>query len=179
LVLRCSEAPEGAAGKDPVDSGTGGAPLIEEKHLCYSYTAKNLEGLMEKVGSLGLILPKKNRCGAARKRARKAKLAEAPAGASVVGQPQTASDGQPPSMQKPSTSTAQGGGSASTEPQSPEGGGHPQGPKRQRSAGGTPGRLRGPSRLGNLAMPGLLRRVSGWLLCVKIIPESRCLGMIL
>jgi hypothetical protein len=135
-VGSCPEAPEGATGQDPVESGTGGTPLIEEEHLPDSHKAKNLDGLTEKVGSHGLVLPKKNRCGAARKRARKAKLAEAPAGASDVRQHQTASGGQPLTLQEPSTSTAQGRGSASVELQSPEGGGHPQGPqKRQRSAG--------------------------------------------
>jgi hypothetical protein len=64
----CSEAPEGATGQDPVEFRTGGTPLIEEEHPSDSYTAKNLEGLTEKVGTLGLVLPKKNRCDAARKR---------------------------------------------------------------------------------------------------------------
>ena len=43
----CSEAPEGATGQDPVESGTGGTPLIEEEHLSSSQTSENLEGLTE------------------------------------------------------------------------------------------------------------------------------------
>jgi hypothetical protein len=38
------------------------------------------------------------------------------------------------------------------------------------------GRLRGPNRVGNLVMPGLLRRASGWPLCARIIPEVKSLG---
>jgi hypothetical protein len=41
---------------------------------------ENLEGLKEKVGTLGLQTTRKRRCGAAKKWARKAKLAEAPTG---------------------------------------------------------------------------------------------------
>ena len=50
----CSEAPEGATGQDPLESRTGGTPLIEEEHPSCSQTSENLEGLTEKVGSLGL-----------------------------------------------------------------------------------------------------------------------------
>ena len=71
----CSEALEGATGQDPVESRTGGTTLIEEEHPSCSKASENLEGLTEKVGSLGLRFPKKNRCGSARKRARKARLA--------------------------------------------------------------------------------------------------------
>jgi hypothetical protein len=49
----CSEALEGATGQDPVESRTGVTPLIEEEHLSGSQTSENLEGLTEKVGSLG------------------------------------------------------------------------------------------------------------------------------
>jgi hypothetical protein len=120
-VGSCSEAPDGATGQDPVKSVTSGTPLTEEEHLSDSQISKNLEGLTEKVGSLGFQLSKKNRSGAARKHARKAKLAEAPMGASDDGQPQPASGGQPPSVQEPSTSAAQGGGLASVEQKSPQG----------------------------------------------------------
>jgi len=50
----CSEAPEGAAGQEPVKLGTGGTPLIEEENLPCSQTSENLEGLTDKVGPLGL-----------------------------------------------------------------------------------------------------------------------------
>jgi hypothetical protein len=150
----CSEAPEGATGQDPVESRTGGTPLIEEEHLSCSQTLENLEGLTKKVGSLGLRFPKKNRCGAARKLARKARLAEAPTGASDGGQTQPTSGDQPQSLQGPSTSAAHGRGSASMEQKSPEGRGHPQGPqKRQRLAGGTPGggQAKRPKQTGQLS----------------------------
>jgi len=125
----CSEAPEGATGQDPVESGTGGTPLIEEEHLSSSQTSENLEGLTEKVGSLGLQFPKKNHCGAARKRARRAKLAEAPTGASDSGQPQLPSGDQPQILLQPSISAAHHeGGPALVEQKSPESRGHPQGP---------------------------------------------------
>ena len=86
----CSDAPEGAAGQDPVELGTGGTPLIEEEHQPCSQTSENLEGLTKKVSTLDPRLPRKNCCGAARTRARKAKLAEAPTGGSDGGQPQPA-----------------------------------------------------------------------------------------
>ena len=44
----------------------------------YSLSSKNCEGLTEKVSSLGLQSLRKNHSGAAKKRARKARLAEAP-----------------------------------------------------------------------------------------------------
>jgi hypothetical protein len=126
----CSEALEWATGQDPVESRTGGTPLIEEEHLSGSQTLENLEGLTEKVGSLGLQFSKKNRCGAARKWVRKARLAEAPTGACDGGQPQPASGDQLLSSQGPSTSAAHGGGSASMEQESPECRGHSQGPQK-------------------------------------------------
>jgi hypothetical protein len=125
----CSEAVKEATGQEPVESRTGGTHLIEEEHLSDSQTSENLEGLTEKGGSLGLQFSKKNRCGAARKRVRKARLVEAPTGASD-GQPQPASGDQPLSTQGPGTSAAHGGGSASVEQKSSEGRGHPQGPQK-------------------------------------------------
>jgi hypothetical protein len=46
---------------------------------------ENLEGLTEKVGTLGLQTTRK-RCGAAKKRMRKARVTEAPTGGSAGGQ---------------------------------------------------------------------------------------------
>ena len=137
----CSEVLKRAAGQDPVEHGTGGTPLIEEEHLPCSQISENLEGLTEKVGTLGLRLPRKNRCSAARKRARKAKLVEPPTGASEGGQPQSTSGDQPQNLEEPSTSAAHHGwGPASGEQKSPESRGHPQGPhKRKWLAGGSPG----------------------------------------
>jgi hypothetical protein len=44
----CSEAVVGATGQEPVESGTGGSPLIEENNLSCSQTSENLEGLTKK-----------------------------------------------------------------------------------------------------------------------------------
>ena len=55
-------------------------------------------------------------------------------------------------------------------------------PKAKINDSGQPGalrgtdRLRGPNRVGNLVMPGLLGRASGWPLCARIIPEIKSLG---
>ena len=110
-AIRASDAPEGATGQDPVESRTGGTPLIGEEHPSGSQTTENLEGLTEKFSSLGLRFTKKNRCGSARKRARKARLAEAPIGDSDGGQPQTASGSQQQSFPGNSASVVRGGGS--------------------------------------------------------------------
>jgi hypothetical protein len=45
----------GAAERIPFEQGAGETPLIEEEHLSTSsQTLENLEGLTEKVGTLGL-----------------------------------------------------------------------------------------------------------------------------
>jgi hypothetical protein len=51
--LQCTGAPQGTAGQDP--------------------DSVSLESLTEKVSTLGIQKPKRNRCGAAKRRARKAK----------------------------------------------------------------------------------------------------------
>ena len=162
----CSDAPEGAAGQDPVELGTGGTPLIEEEHQPCSQTSENLEGLTKKVSTLDPRLPRKNCCGAARTRARKAKLAEAPTGASDGGQPQPASGDQPQNLQDLSTSAAHHrGGSASAEQKPQRVGSIPRAHIHNSGRPGAlrvAGRLRGPNRLGNLVMPGPLERASGW-----------------
>jgi hypothetical protein len=136
----CSEAPGGAAGQKTVEHRTGGTPLIGEEHLSSSQTSENIEGPTQ-ISTLCLRLARKNRCGAAKKRAKKAKLAEAPTGASDGGQPQPTSGNQPQNLQKPGTSGAyHRRGPVSDEQKSPESRGQPQGQtKRQRSARGTPG----------------------------------------
>jgi hypothetical protein len=129
----CSEAAHtGAAGQYPVEQGAGETPLTGEEHLhTSSFSLKNLQGLTEKVGTLGLHVIRKNRCGAAKKRARKAKLVEAPTGDCASGQPWSAPGGQPQTLQKPSTSGARHRrGHSSTGPKSPENKGHPQGPNK-------------------------------------------------
>jgi len=78
----CSEALQiGADGQIPVEQGVDETPLIGEKHLSpCSLSLENLEGLKEKVGTLSFHVTRKNRCGAAKERMKKAKLAEAPTG---------------------------------------------------------------------------------------------------
>jgi hypothetical protein len=57
------------------------------EHLSSSEkTPENLEGLTEKVGTLGPQVSRRNRCGAAKKWARRARLAEAPTGDSASDQ---------------------------------------------------------------------------------------------
>ena len=101
---------------------------------------ENLESLIEKVGTLGLWVTRKNRCGAAKKLAWKAKLAVASAGDSSGGQLRPALGGQPRTPQRPGTSRAQQeDGSTPTGLKSLEIKGPLQGPSKwQQSAGGTP-----------------------------------------
>jgi hypothetical protein len=80
---------------------------------------KNLEGLTEKVGTLGLQVRKRNRCGSARKRAREAKSSEAPMGATEGGQPPSAAGGQPLDFQEPGTLGAQSGRGPATSQKVP------------------------------------------------------------
>ena len=150
----------------------GGTSLNGKEHPSCSQTTENLEGQTEKIDSLGLRFPKKYRCGSARKRARKARLAESPDGATDGGQPQTPSGIQQQILRSTSASVARGGSLCGTK--TPEGGERPHGSqKRQRSAGSlrAAGILRGPSRLDSLVMPEPLRRASGWPLYAKAILE--------
>jgi hypothetical protein len=90
-----------------------------------NFSLENPEGLIEKVGTLGLQVTRKNRCGAAKKGARKAKLAEAPTGDSARGQPRSALGSQPQTLKKPSTLGAyHGHRRSSTGLKSPEIEGH-------------------------------------------------------
>ena len=175
----CSEASEGATDQDPVESRTGGTALIGKEHPSCSQTTENLERLTEKVSSLGLRFPKKDRCGSARKRARKARLAEAPTGASDGGQPQTASGSEQQSLPGTRASAARGGQPLRTR-NSQRVGGVPMDRRSDRvrpAALRVTGRLRGPNRLGSLVMPEPLRRASEWLLYAKAILEIKSLGI--
>jgi hypothetical protein len=138
----CTEASDGAAEQNPVEQRTGETPQIGVEHFSScSQTSENLEELAEKVGTLGLRVAKKNR-GAARKRARKARLAEAPSGTSDGGRTWSAPGEQPSTSQEPVASGAQHGrGPAPPTQKSPESGGQPQDPgKRQRPVGAPGGR---------------------------------------
>jgi hypothetical protein len=59
----------------------GEIPVTWEEHLSpSSLSFENLEGLIEKVGTIGLQSLRKNRCGSAKKQAKKARFVEAPTG---------------------------------------------------------------------------------------------------
>jgi hypothetical protein len=98
----CSEAPQiAAAGQNPVEQEAGETPLTGEEHSSpCSLSSENLEGLSEKVVTLGLQVTRKNCCGAAKKRARKAKLAEAYNGDSSSGQNWSALGSKPHTLQR-------------------------------------------------------------------------------
>ena len=86
--LLCLEASHGATEQNPGRQGASETPVTWEEHLSPSSLSSDiLEGLTEKVGTLGLRSLRKNSCGAAKKQA-KARLAEAPTGDSGSGQPQ-------------------------------------------------------------------------------------------
>jgi hypothetical protein len=73
------EAPQGATGQNPNSPETSETPASRgERLLSGIENPGNLEALTEKVGTLGLQGEKKNRSGAAKKRSRRARLAEAP-----------------------------------------------------------------------------------------------------
>ena len=115
------------------------APDSWEQHLSpCSLSSETLEGLIEQVGTLGLWASRKNCCGAAKKRARRAKVAESLAGNSVVGQSRPTQGGQKQALQEPSTSWTQGAGNGKVK--SGHGQEPSQGPSKcQRLSGGTPG----------------------------------------
>jgi hypothetical protein len=48
-----SEAAGGPAGQSPVEQRIHGTPMIGEVHISCSQTSENLDGLTEKVGTLG------------------------------------------------------------------------------------------------------------------------------
>jgi hypothetical protein len=123
-----------------------------------SLSSENLEGLTEKVGTLGLQSIRKNCRGAAKKQVTKAKLMEPLTGS---GQPQPSRGSQPQNLQKPGTSGAQRKtkertkhGPSSAGPESSKSKGYPNGPgKRQRPSGGTPdgGQAKRPEQAGKLS----------------------------
>jgi hypothetical protein len=125
----CSEAPYGATGQNP--------------------GSVSLESLTEKAGTLGLQGRKRNRSGAARRRASRARRTGAPAGESACGQARQPQSGQPHIQQPPGTSVTSGTTKETPTtghvphapgPASMEDKEEPKGPgKRQRSSGGTPG----------------------------------------
>jgi len=81
------EALQGAIGQDPHLQEVGETPDSWEQQLSpCNLSSENIEGLTEKVGTLGLPAARKNRCGAAQKRARRARVAESLAGNSVISQ---------------------------------------------------------------------------------------------
>jgi len=76
----------GAVEQNPGVQGADVTTLTWEEHLSpSSLSSGNLEGLTEKVGTLGLQSIRQNCCGAGKRRARKFKLEEAPTGDSASG----------------------------------------------------------------------------------------------
>ena len=119
--------------------------------------------LTEKVGTLGLRATSKNRCGASKKRARRARLAEALSGDSGGGQTRSAPGDQPQTLRFSGTNLRRVEGSQLAQASdSSRPGGLPKG-----------GRLRGPNRLGNLVMPESLGRAFGWRLYVRTTRRVR------
>ena len=123
------EAPQGATERNPSLHGVR-EPSINWEERLYpgSSSSENLEVLTEKVGTLGLQVIRKKRCGAAKKQLRKAKLTEAPIGDPGGGQPLSALGDQPQTLQKPSISEAHyRRGPVLAEQKSLESKGHPRG----------------------------------------------------
>ena len=166
----CTEALQiGATGRDPAEQEVGETPQIGgERPLSSSLSTENVEGLTEKVGTLGIQITNKNRCGAAKKRARRARLAKAPSGAKDDGQPRIAPGGQPQTSQEPGTSGVQGKPAESKGP--------PPGPsKRQRSAGGTPegGHAKRPKQVGQPSYARVAREGIRVAVVCEGYPESQ------
>ena len=141
------EASLGTTEQNPCMQGTSEIPVTWDEQLSLSsLRSENLERLTVKVGTLGLQSFRQNRFGAAKKRARNAKLFETPTGDSNSCQTQIPRSNQPQNLQKPCTSEAQRKVKkrkkrkpSSTGPESSESRGHLNGPdKRQRPFGGTP-----------------------------------------
>jgi hypothetical protein len=167
----------GASRQGPVeDSRPGEGSGASEGATGREPSSTSLEGLAEKVGTVGLQRRKRNRCGAARRRADRARLAV------VSGQAPRPPGSQPHQQETPSTAgpgepmVAAGPDIDASGPSAVRDEGCLAGPgKRQRSSGGTlsAGRLRGPSRLGSLATPESPGRASVWSLCVKVTRGPR------
>jgi len=131
--------------------------------------SENLKCLTEKFGTIGLQVPRKNRSGSAKKRARKARLAEAPTWDSDSGQTRSSQGDRPQILQKPSISGAHGKTKGRTEhgrglrsagPTSLECKRHTQAPgKRQRPSGGTheSGQAKRPKQAGQISYPRAVR----------------------
>jgi hypothetical protein len=94
---------EGSQGATKQNPGASETLLTWEEHKSSgSSCSENLEELTEKVGTLDLKSIKKNRSGAAKKQARRARLAEAPDGTSASNQPQQGSSkGVAPTSKQP------------------------------------------------------------------------------
>ena len=89
--LLCSEAPQGANEQHPLSSEASEIPARWEEHLSPCNPDSDNPDVLVEDGTLDLKSRKKNRSGVSKRRARKAKFAQAPAGDSVHCQPQQGS----------------------------------------------------------------------------------------
>jgi len=186
--LRCLEAPQGATERNPSLHGVRETPTTWEERLSpSSLSLENLAVLTEKVVTLGLQSFRKNRSGAAKKITRKARLAEAPAGNSDSGRPQTPRSNQPQILHEPENLGPRRRQRVNRRKMVSVHLGlkirRARGPPRaQVRARGHPGALlragrrRASSKLGNQAMPEPLGRAFGWLLCAMAIRRFRSPG---
>ena len=177
-----------ATERNPSLHGVRETPTNWEERLSpSSLNFENLAVLTEKVVTLGLQSFRKNRNGAVKKRARKVRLAEAPARDSDSGRPQTPRSNQPQILQEPENMGPRRRKRVNRRKMVPV---H-LGLKRPRARGPhsaqvsarchpgallRAGRRRGSSKLGNEAMPEPLGRAFGWLLCAMAIRRSRSPG---
>jgi len=107
---------EGLQGATERNPGASKTPLSWVVHLSPgSPSSENLEVLAEKVGTLDLKSIKKTCSGVVKKRGRRARLAEAPTGDSVGGQPQQGPSRGPPQPQSSQTQTLNEPGTSGTQ----------------------------------------------------------------
>ena len=161
------EAPKnGATGRDSAEQEAGDTPLIGEHPTTSNPSPENMEGLTEKVGTLGLratsknnvVLPRSGRARPGSRRLLRGTLAAANPGLLMATSHILNLDHL---------------GSSGATPQS---GGHPTGPsKRQGSAGGTPegGQAKRPKQGGQLSYVRVAREGLHVAVVCEDYPESQ------
>ena len=122
----------------------------------------------ENIGTFSLQITSKNPCGAAKKRARRARLAKTPSGDKDDGQPRSAPGGQPQASQEPGTSGVHGKPAGSKGPL-------PGPSKRQQSTGSTPewGHAKRPEQAGQPSYARVVREGIRVAVVCKVYSESQ------